>query len=230
MSYGTLAFDIDGVLIDTRPSYQRIVKELSGADDEDIAWFKANGGFNDDWELARALKVWLAAGRPPLINVQGVMDVVALAPEHDPGDLAPQADALYREYWTEEKPLVDSGLLHMLVAEFDVVAVTGRRTWEFERAQELLDFRFPRFTHADIVRKPDPEALLRLLDPGTPFCLVLGDTQDDRLLARQTRLYTRVPILYHHVEPGRSPQDLLELLHREPEHAQEHAQRHSEPG
>ena len=110
MSYGTLAFDIDGVLIDSRLSNRRIVREVSGAEDEDIAWFKGNGGFNCDWELARALTVWLAAGRPPLIQVRGWQDVVALAPEHDPGDLAERCDALYRELWTEEKPLVDSGL------------------------------------------------------------------------------------------------------------------------
>lgn len=229
MRYGTLAFDIDGVLIDTRPSYRRIVREVSGARDEDVPWFKKNGGFNDDWEMARALTVWLAAGRPPLMDVHGWKDVVALAPEHDPGDLTDRCDARYRELWRDEKPLVDSGLLHLLSSEFDLVAVTGRRQWAFERAQELLDFRFARFTTADLVRKPDPEALLRLLNPASPFCLLFGDTRDDHLLARQTRLYTRVPIYYLHVDEGQSPQNVLEILHREPEAAEEHARSYSDP-
>lgn len=229
MSYGTLAFDIDGVLIDTRPSYRSIVLELSGAAPEELSWFKDNGGFNDDWELTRALISWIAGGRPPLIEVRGWEDVVRLC-GHDPGDLSARCDAMYRERWRLEKPLVDSGLLHMLSVEFEVVAVTGRRTWELERAEELLDFRFKRATHADLLRKPDPEALLRLIDPGSPFCLVFGDSQDDRVLARQARLYTRVPIHYVHVPEGTSPQGLLEELHREPLDAHEHAKRYSEPG
>ncbi len=229
MRCGTLAFDIDGVLIDARPSYRRIVKELSGATDEDIAWFKDKGGFNDDWELSRALKAWIDGGRPVLPEVQGWQDVVA-ACGHDPGSLAPACEALYREYWRDEKPLVDSGLLHVLSVEFDIVAVTGRSQWAFERAEELLSFRFPRSTTSDQVRKPHAEALLRVLAPASPVCLLFGDSPDDRLLARNARLYTRMPIHYLHVAPGASPQHLLEDLHREPEHAVEHAEQYALSG
>ena len=229
MRCGTLAFDIDGVLIDSRASYRRIVKEMSGAEEQDIAWFKQNGGFNDDWELSRALKAWIDSDRPLLPQVQDWRDVVA-ACGHDPGDLTPACEALYRQYWRDEKPLVDGGLLNVLTVDFDIVAVTGRRQWSFERAQELLGFSFPRSTTAEQVRKPHPEALLRVLAPGSPICLLFGDSQDDRLLARNTRLYTRMPIHYVHVSEGASPQHLLEDLHQGPEHAHEHAQRYGESG
>jgi len=71
-------FDVDGVLLDARPSYHAVAEEaarraIAPAVGEaaaravpfdravEIARFKAAGGFNDDWEMSRAiaLLLWL---------------------------------------------------------------------------------------------------------------------------------------------------------------------------
>jgi phosphoglycolate phosphatase-like HAD superfamily hydrolase len=183
-----LVFDVDGVLIDVTPSFTRIVRELSGATLEDIAVFKANGGFNDDWELARAASSWIAAGRPKVLDrVNDWRDVIAWC-SHDPGDLTAECVRLYRDhYWRDEVPLVDGDLLRRLATRFDIAACTGRDRWELDRAEELLGFSFPRATTSEQVRKPDPQALLRLLSGTEPLVIMLGDTEADRrttLLAR----------------------------------------------
>ncbi len=199
-----LAFDVDGTLIDTRPSFTRIVKELSGADDGDIERFRDTGGFNDDWELARALASWIGAGRPKIVErCDNVADVVAWC-GHDPGDLSAQGIALYRGgYWQDERVLVGGARLQALEDRADVVACTGRDAWEFKKAQELLGHTFARATTAEQGRKPNPEALLRLLPKWTPsssggssgqasssqplFVVLFGDTHADRKTILQAK-------------------------------------------
>lgn len=183
------AFDIDGTLIDTRPSFNRIVRELSGATDVEIEKFRDTGGFNDDWELARALSSWIGAGRPKIVErCESVADVVAWC-GHDPGDLSAEGGALYRTYWRDERPLVDGTDLAALEEFVDVVACTGRDAWEFERAQELLGHRFARSTTAEQAKKPDPTALLRLVpdDVAPSFVVLFGDTHADRKTVLQAR-------------------------------------------
>jgi HAD superfamily hydrolase (TIGR01548 family) len=69
-------FDVDGVLLDARPSYhavaeeaaRRAVAEIAGEEKAraapfdrvlEVAQFKAAGNFNDDWEMARAIALVL---------------------------------------------------------------------------------------------------------------------------------------------------------------------------
>ncbi len=73
-------FDVDGVLVDARPSYhavaeeaarraiiplvgERVARSVPFDREREIAAFKAAGGFNDDWEMSRAiaLLLWLRA-------------------------------------------------------------------------------------------------------------------------------------------------------------------------
>lgn len=196
-----VALDIDGTLIDTRPSFTRIVKELSRADDDEIQRFRDTGGFNDDWELIRALVAWHRAGKPDVLappSAGSVVDVhavvarcVALAGDRvDPGDMSAAGTALYRSgYWRDEVVLVDSVVLHALALTpgVRVAACTGRDTWEFERAQELLDFTFPDATTMEIAKKPDPAALLRLARGDDDVIVLAGDTAADRMCAERAR-------------------------------------------
>ncbi len=193
-----IAFDIDGTLIDTRPSFDRIVRELSGATDDDIRLFRAHGGFNDDWELARAAVCFIGAGRPAILErCENVADVVAWC-GHDPGDLAPRGIALYRGgLWKNERPLVDGARLNELAEALPVAACTGRDGWELERAEELLSFSFFRATTGDHVKKPDPRALLRLLDDDTDTVLLVGDTAADRRTIEAARK-ARPDVSFHY--------------------------------
>jgi phosphoglycolate phosphatase-like HAD superfamily hydrolase len=192
------AFDVDGTLIDTRPSFTRIVQELSGANDDELRLFRDTGGFNDDWELTRALIAWIAAGRPKIVaRCENVRDVVLWC-GHDPGDLAERCIALYRGgYWRDERVLLPGKRLRELEALVDVVACTGRDAWEFEKGQELLGHRFASSTTSEQARKPDPQALLRLLPSSSsssspsssqsPLVVLFGDTHADRRTVLKAR-------------------------------------------
>ena len=195
-----IVFDIDGVLLDVRPSFYRVVQELSGATLTDIGRFKANGGFNDDWELTRAATAWIKAGRPELFGqVDGWRAVIDRC-GNDPGDLSAQCHALYSEhYWKDEKPLVTSAQLRSLSKRFAVRACTGRSRWELDRAEELLGFTFPLATTSEIVRKPNPQALLRLLPGNATEVWMLGDTEDDRRTVEAATAHTPLPLRYFHV-------------------------------
>jgi phosphoglycolate phosphatase-like HAD superfamily hydrolase len=199
------------VLLDVRPSFYEIVREVSGATLEDIRRFKDNGGFNDDWELARAAAAWVEAGRPDIFGrVASWQDVTVLC-GGDPGDLGPTCSALYRNgYWKKELPLVESTLLRDLSARWRIVACTGRDRWELTRAEELLDFQFHDATTRDTVKKPHADALLRLVPEGAARVVMFGDSEDDRRTVENARAKTSVPIEYHHVTT--SPESLLRAL------------------
>jgi phosphoglycolate phosphatase-like HAD superfamily hydrolase len=206
-----LVFDIDGVLLDVRPSFYEIVRQVSGATLEDIRRFKDNGGFNDDWELARAAAAWVQAGRPDVFGrVASWQDVMVLC-GGDPGDLSLACSALYRDgYWKRELPLVESTLLRELSARWRVVACTGRDRWELARAEELLHFQFHDATTREIVKKPHADALLRLIPDGAARVLMFGDSHDDRRTVENAREMSSIPIEYEHVT--RSPESLLRAL------------------
>jgi phosphoglycolate phosphatase-like HAD superfamily hydrolase len=194
-----LALDIDGTLIDTTPSFTRIIRELSGASVDEIARFRATGGFNDDWELTRAATAWIRAGRPEVIDrCNDLADVLSWC-GNDPGDLSAQCTALYKDsYWQDEIPLVSSSLLESLGERFTVAACTGRDAWELDRAEQKLGFCFERATTSDVVKKPDPRALLRLRDDDHDVVILVGDTEADRRCALAARKQ-HGGVWYHHV-------------------------------
>ena len=184
-----VVFDIDGVLLDVRPSFYAIISEVSGATFADIRRFKDAGGFNDDWELARAACAWIAAGRPLPLPAPGWRAVVA-ACGHDPGDVSAMCREMYHGgKWRDEMPLLDTSRLSRLASVTQVFACTGRDAAELALAETRLDFRFSGATTAEVVRKPDPLALLRLAPHGHYF----GDTEDDRACA------AAAGFVYHHV-------------------------------
>jgi phosphoglycolate phosphatase-like HAD superfamily hydrolase len=209
-----LVFDIDGVLIDVRPSFYRIIHELSGATFDDIRKFKDNGGFNDDWELARAAHSWVKAGKPPIFGrVENWRDVVEQC-GHDPGDLSERCKALYRQnYWRDEKPLLERPILESLARSARICACTGRDRWEFDRAEELLRFTFHASSTMEDIRKPAPEALLRLLPENASEVTMFGDSEDDRRTIENARPRTSAVLRYYHVAD--TPGALLKLLREE---------------
>jgi phosphoglycolate phosphatase-like HAD superfamily hydrolase len=209
-----IALDIDGTLIDTSASFTRIVRELSGADHEEVRRFRERGGFNDDWELARALTAWIRAGRPDVVHeVFDWRDVIARV-GHDPGDLSAECTRRYRGgYWRDERVLVERALLEELGARHRVVACTGRDRWELERAQETLGFTFSDATVMEDVKKPDPRALLRLVRDSDDAVVLVGDTEADRLCAESARPHLAPRALtFVQVSPSLSAADYLRSL------------------
>lgn len=197
MTRSIIALDIDGTLIDTRGSFNRIVKEMTGATDDELLRFRNTGGFNDDWELTRGLKAWIAAGRPKIVERCDTLAELLLwcGAQNDPGDQSAECIARYRGergfqgVWQDEPLLVDGARLDALAERVELYACTGRDAWEFDRAEQRLGFTFARATTREQAKKPDPRALLRLLDDhATPDVVVLvGDTMADRLTIKHAR-------------------------------------------
>ncbi|MBI4506772.1 MAG: HAD family hydrolase [Chloroflexi bacterium] len=88
----TVVFDVDGVLIDVRGSYRRVVREVAAfavehlyglrpseplVSDEDVGAFKRAGGFNDDWDLAYALTALSLARLRGRLGAAPLADLVA---------------------------------------------------------------------------------------------------------------------------------------------------------
>jgi phosphoglycolate phosphatase-like HAD superfamily hydrolase len=198
MSRVLLAFDVDGTLIDTRRSFTAIVKEVSGvADDDAIDLFRSTGGFNDDWELARAMSAWREAGKPKIVERCDTLKDVLLWCSNDPGDLAERCIARYRGtdgrggLWQQEQAIIDGAHLDLLsgIAGLEVVACTGRDQWELSKAEQRLGYCFAKATTAEAAKKPDPRALLRLLDDDVDYgaVVLVGDTHADRLTIKRCR-------------------------------------------
>ncbi len=197
MSRAVIVFDIDGTLIDTRGSFSWIVKDLTGASDAELELFRNTGGFNDDWELARGLTAWIASGRPKIVERCDTLADLLLwcGADNDPGDLTAACSARYRgedghpPLWKDEPLFVRSDQLESLTEVVDVYACSGRSHWEFARAEERLGFTFARATVAEHARKPEPAALVRLIDEGEQPALVVlvGDTHADRLTIKYAR-------------------------------------------
>lgn len=197
MARPMVVFDIDGTLIDTRPSFERVVLERSGATLPELLRFRATGGFNDDWELCRALCAWLAAGRPDIVERCHDLKEVLMWCGNDPGDLTDECRARYRG--TAEAPgliadevaVVTADALRDLERVADVAVCTGRDRIELAAAEVLLGYAFSHSTTLDEAKKPDPKALLRLLDDDDlpPRVVFFGDTAADRLtLERASKL------------------------------------------
>jgi phosphoglycolate phosphatase-like HAD superfamily hydrolase len=209
-----VALDIDNTLIDTRPSFTRIVKELAGASDDDIALFKATGMYNDDWDLIRAFIAWRDAHRP-MDLVDAHVDARALLADprvapFDPGDMSARATALYRSgYWRDERVLVDASLLHAVALKHRVVACTGRDAWEFAKAQELLGFTFVDATTMEHAKKPDPRALLRLARADDEVIVLVGDSEADRLCAERARAASGRDVQFLRVDADSPASDVL---------------------
>ncbi len=123
-----LLFDIDGVLIDVRPSYHRVIRRtvptylrevlgLPAPDDligeEHVAAMKRMGGFNNDWNTVAAMLYTLVSYLPP------VPLPVALSPET-------LRDAVARTLvHVDVLPLLRQGAQHILEMEEEVRQAGG---------------------------------------------------------------------------------------------------------
>jgi phosphoglycolate phosphatase-like HAD superfamily hydrolase len=184
-----IVFALEGVLLDPRPAVEALLFRLCGIRPDDIRAFRDAGGYDDDWELARAASVWIRAGRPRPIPTGGWRRVVNAFGD-DPGDLSARCAELYRkEFWRFEAPLIDGARLRRLSEAANLAVCTGRTREQLARAEELLGFRFAASTTAGDPQPPDPAALLRLAPRGHFF----GRTEDDRRCAEAARFLWQAP-------------------------------------
>ncbi len=184
-----LAFDMDGVLIDTAMSYdqciKRTVQQLTGQNisQTDVEAVRARGGFNNDWVLSAEL----IANQGVAVSFEQVVETF---------QKLYNGDAETAGLVEQEKQLLSNSLQQQVFdpdSPYCTAVVTGRPRAEAEHGVEKLQIKPDFIISADDVsqQKPDPEGLLAVIEASSQqfgqglrawFC---GDTVDDMQAGRQ---------------------------------------------
>lgn len=176
-----IIFDVDGVLVDVRESYQRTVLETvrhftgKRVGRRELHEWKNRSGFNDDWTLTHA---W----------------VNKLGARFSYDDVKKQFESFY---WADgkhgnvasEQWLLPAKQLKRLYRRAKLAIFTGRTRAELRHTLERFDVRryFSTIVTVESISKPkpDPEGLRQILD-GLPAsrAVYLGDNVDDAFAAK----------------------------------------------
>jgi HAD superfamily phosphatase len=176
-----IIFDVDGVLVDVRESYQRTVLETvrhftgKRVGRRELHEWKNRSGFNDDWTLTHA---W----------------VNKLGAHFSYEDVKKQFESFY---WADgkhgnvagERWLLPAKQLKRLSRRAKLAIFTGRTRAELSHTLERFGVRryFSTIVTVESISKPkpDPEGLLQILD-GLPAskAVYLGDNVDDASAAK----------------------------------------------
>lgn len=180
-----IIFDVDGVLVDTRASFQlttlQTVRQFTGkrVTRTELHRWKNRPGFNDDWKLSH---VWVRSlGANPSYEQIKCRFIQLYWGENGSGNVA-------GERWLLRKPV-----LRRLARKAELAIFTGRTLQELEYTLNRRSVRrfFSKIITVESVDKgkPDPEGLLTILD-GRPAssALYVGDNVDDALAARSARM------------------------------------------
>jgi HAD superfamily hydrolase (TIGR01548 family) len=180
-----IIFDVDGVLVDTRHSFQRTTLETvqffvgKKVSRRELHRWKNRPGFNDDWKLSTA---WVnAMGKAvPYDKVKKKFVEIYWGPNG-------KGNA------TREKWLLPPADLRRLAKLAELNVFTGRVQRELDytlNRWKVRDFFGKIITVEDVKRpKPAPDGLLQILkgrDPGA--ALYVGDNVDDALAAKAAKI------------------------------------------
>jgi HAD superfamily hydrolase (TIGR01548 family) len=180
-----IIFDVDGVLVDTRGSFQRTTLEtvrlFTGrhVTRVELHRWKNRPGFNDDWKLSHA---WVR-------SLGGNFEYEEVKRK------------FVEIYWgkdgkgnvSAEKWLLPHACLRRLARRAELSIFTGRIRKELDYTLDRWKVRqfFHHIVTVENVRhpKPDPEGLLKILSGrDRSLALYLGDNVDDALAARSARM------------------------------------------
>jgi HAD superfamily hydrolase (TIGR01548 family) len=180
-----IIFDVDGVLVDTRESFQRTTLETvrlftgKRVTRADLHRWKNRPGFNDDWKLSHA---WVRA----LGGNFGYEEVRTKFVEIYWGKNGRGNAA--RERW-----LLPRATLQRLARIGELAIFTGRIRRELDYTLERWKVRkyFQQIVTVENVMhpKPNPDGLLKILaGRDRSRALYVGDNVDDALAARSARM------------------------------------------
>ncbi len=171
-----LCLDMDGVLIDTRASYDQCVAEtVKHFSAQSIAFDtiqnkRNNGGFNDDWKLTQALLGDLGIS----LDLDKIITCFQSFYEGENG------------FNTREKILVSTACVPTL-RRFRTAVVTGRPANEALSGTHRLPWSVDALVSRDDVShlKPDPEGINKMQQTfKTRLTWMVGDSVDDMRAAR----------------------------------------------
>jgi HAD superfamily hydrolase (TIGR01548 family) len=180
-----IIFDVDGVLVDTRGSFQRTtletVKFFSGkrVTRRELHRWKNRPGFNDDWKLSTA---WVKAlGRNIEYEEVKRKFVEIYWGKNGKGNVA------------QEKWLLPAANLRRLskLAELDIFTGRIRRELDYTLDRWRTRDLFHKIVSVENVKrpKPAPDGLLQILDGrDSSSALYVGDNVDDALAAQAARV------------------------------------------
>jgi HAD superfamily hydrolase (TIGR01548 family) len=180
-----IIFDVDGVLVDTRESFQRTTLEtvrlLTGkrVTRTELHRWKNRPGFNDDWKLSHA---W----------------VQSLGKKMDYDEVKRKFVEIY---WGKngkgnvagEKWLLPRASLRRLSKMSELAIFTGRIRQELDYTLDrwkVREFFAQIVTVEDVAKpKPSPEGLLKIIGGrGRDQAVYIGDNVDDALAARSAHM------------------------------------------
>lgn len=180
-----IVFDVDGVLVDVRESFQKTTLETvefftgKQVTRTELHRWKNKSGYNDDWKLSTA---WVRSlgGRAEYEEVKSKFVELYWGRNGD-GNVR-------NERW-----LLPLAGLRRLARRSELALFTGRTGEELEYTLARCDCRdlFRRIVTVGDVRlpKPDPDGLFKILEGRDPAqALYLGDNIDDALAARTARV------------------------------------------
>ncbi len=180
-----IVFDVDGVLVDVRGSFQKTTLETvefftgKRVTRRELHNWKNKSGYNDDWKLSTA---WIQ-------SLGG--------------------DARYEEvkakfvelYWgkngdgnvNNEKWLLSGESMRRLAERSELAVFTGRTRWELEYTLARCDCRalLSQIVTVEDVKlpKPNAEGLIKIANGRDPRdVLYVGDNVDDALAAQSARM------------------------------------------
>jgi HAD superfamily hydrolase (TIGR01548 family) len=203
-----IIFDVDGVLVDTRHSFQRTTLETvqffagKKVSHRELHRWKNRPGFNDDWKLSTA---WVnALGKEvPYDKVKKKFVEIYWGP-NGKGNVA-------REKW-----LLRPASLRRLAKVAELNVFTGRVRRELDYTLDRWKVRdfFQKIITVENVKlpKPAPDGLLQILNGRNPnTALYVGDNVDDALAAKAAKI-PFVAILPRQSEERRQRGALLRKL------------------
>jgi HAD superfamily phosphatase len=179
-----IIFDLDGVLVDVRPSYRRTIAEVTRIftgetpSQREIQALKDEGGYNDDWKLTHTL-VRRRGHNATYRRVKRVFQRIYLG-KHFDGRMA------------DERPMIRPRLFRALARKGPLAIFTGRERPEARhtlRRFGLWPCVSMMVCTGECVPKPHPDGLHQIMRRFPARRVVyLGDNVDDAVASRRARM------------------------------------------
>lgn len=219
-SIDAVIFDVDGVLIDVRPSYHKAIYETfkyytnKDLTKEDFLFVKKEAGINNDWESTSVL-ILMEFGyitKEEAINYTknqtSLQRKIFENPYFNYQELVEVFEAFYKKFREKEKLLVDKDFLENVKRRYKTGIVTGRPREDLMFSlkhfdiEHMFDFIVDDdFTEDKTKRKPSKEALKACVDA---ICkkggVYIGDTISDIMMVKHYNEAYKPLIYYIHCD------------------------------